>query len=184
MGRIGFIDSVERSATDGFETTDVKIDVGGGEVVTPPQAAPPGIDAHPLLTDKAVTTGTPGDSGEVVVGYLDGKNLGVSAEGEFKANGRAADGTILVSVWVKNDGTAIIENDGAKLELKLDGSVELSNSKGAYSLDVLGNLAITLGQSFIRMDQLKNVSISNGIGVIAITPAGAVSINGKLTIAP
>jgi hypothetical protein len=105
MGRIAAVLSFERVDELDEKSVQVKIDLGGGNVISPSQFGPAGLDAPPLEGDYAVTVDTPGDSGETVVGYADPENEGVAEGGECRVYSREENGDVAISIILKKDGT-------------------------------------------------------------------------------
>lgn len=165
MGRVGNILDIEQNSTDGTHTTDIKIDVGGGEVIRAPQAAPAGIDCTPLTTDKAITSSAPGDSGQNVVGYVDPKNPSKS-DGVYLYS-RSADGSPVADVWLKSDGSVVVTTSGATIEATAAGAVTVEGASG-------GKIAIEVTGA---------VSMTNAAGFILLDASGVASLNGKLSVA-
>ena len=71
MGLIGRLLSFIRVERNGAKLSDVKFDVGGGEVLTGEHTHPPGEDAQPLPDDQVVAVSVPQTGRVVVVGYVE-----------------------------------------------------------------------------------------------------------------
>lgn len=128
MGRIAFVIDFERGDELDEKSLDVKVDPGGGAVITCTQFGPPGLDAPPLAGDYAAVVTAPGDSSKIIVGYADPTNEGTAEAGEYRAYSRDADGVPMVWVHLKADGTARIENENGFFELKLDGQFNVNDN--------------------------------------------------------
>lgn len=128
MGRTAIVVSVETNTEDGEDINDIKVDLGGGDVVTAPGYAPAGYDAKPLPEDYAVTTSVPGDSGQAVVGYADDPNESLAGDGEVRVYARDSSGAPVVWVWLYSDGRARIANDNGFIELAANGIVTVNNN--------------------------------------------------------
>ncbi|MCP4568029.1 MAG: hypothetical protein GY841_10665 [FCB group bacterium] len=165
MGRVGNILGIGQNAAEGDHTTDIKLDIGGGQNITAPQATPAGIDSTPLETDIAVTSSAPGDSGQNVVGYVDKKNA--SKNDGVYLYARSAAGVPVADIWIKTDGSVVVTNTTTTIETSAAGNIEISNAVGSFVIDPIGN-----------------ITIGSGLGSITMTPAGIVSINNKLTVLP
>ncbi|MHC4648187.1 MAG: hypothetical protein ACYTBJ_22225 [Planctomycetota bacterium] len=128
MGRVGVVETFERTSDDGEEYTDVKADLGGGEIATPTQYGPPGDDSPPLAGDLVATTDIPGDAGGAAVGFADPVNPGKAEGGEKRLVGRDADGNEVCEVWLKGDGSIRMENEEGFVELGADGVVNINDN--------------------------------------------------------
>lgn len=165
MGRIGNILEIKQTSSEGVESTDIKLDVGGGENITAPQAGPAGIDATPLETDLAITSSSPGDSGENVVGYVDPKNAS-KGDGVY-LYARDASGAPIADIWVKTDGSVVITTQGVTIEATAAGAAEISNTAGG-KVELLPTGAV-----FMR----------NNLGFAGVDASGVATLNGKLSVA-
>jgi|SRR5688572_9283445 len=105
---IGEVLSFER--VDGIDET--KVDLGGGDVRTAQHFAPAGVDSVPLPGDKAALEDSVGSGNVQTTGYHDPRNEGVAEPGEHRLYSRDAQGVVRASVWLKNDGTIVIEANG------------------------------------------------------------------------
>jgi len=169
MGRVGNIDNIELNTSGGDNSTDVKVDLGGGHRIIAPQAAPPGMDVRPMPDDLVVTTSVPGGSGQIVIGYIDMHNAGQTASG---------DGPRLYS---RDAGY----NQVATIETKATGEIALTSPLASVVIAPNGAVTVSAGPTgAITMLPDGTITLSSGPGNIIISAAGAVSINGKLTIGP
>lgn len=143
MGWINKILSFTRVTRNNARMSDVKIDSGGGDVITAEHYAPAGDDSHPLTTDYAQAIGIPRTGGATVVGYLDPINDPKAQPGDKRIYGRDADsGGVVVEVWLKNDGTAIVSNANGSITLRPDGSIKGDNGNGSFELQVGGDFVV------------------------------------------
>ncbi len=165
MGRVGTILDIEQKSSEGVNTTNVKLDIGGGENITAPQAAPAGIDCTPLETDTAVTSTSPGDSGQNVVGYIDPDNAS-KGDGVY-LYARTPDGSPVADIWLKSDGSVVVTTSGASIEVAAAGGITMSNTAGG-TVDIQADGAV-----FMR----------NNFGFITVDKTGVASLNGKFTVA-
>lgn len=156
MGRITKLLSFVRSLAHGAKVSDVKVNPGGGANVTAQHFSDAGDDSNPLPGDYVATMPVQRTGSEVAVGYLDPKNEQKSQGGEKRIYARdPADGTAVVELWLKNDGTALISNAGASVEVKLDGSIKGANSSGSFELEAGGNFVV----NGVTIDTSGNVTI-------------------------
>lgn len=145
MGRIGEIVSTERDAAG---VLTVRVDPGGGGVVTAEHFAPAGDDSRPLPGDFAALEESAGAGAEQAVGYSDAIP-NTSEEGEVHKYSRSTDGVLVAELWLRRDGTAeLLTLNGAPLRLKSTGpiivdspDVRLSDSAGAQVARV-GDIAV------------------------------------------
>lgn len=140
MGLIGRLLSFTRDGN----ISDVKLDSGGGVNITAEHFASPGDDSFPLPSDIVVTVEIPRGGGYATIGYIDPNNALITSVGEKRIYSRDASGTVKVSFWLKNDGSARLENDSGYLELKADGTVEANGAKILPNGDVITSDGISL----------------------------------------
>lgn len=167
MGRVGNIQSITDVVDGDDKLVELKIDIGGGEIITVPLYSAAGIDSKPCLDDYVVCAETVGYSGQSAVGFLDRQNVSGAKEGEIRIVGRGESGPEVSEIYLKNDGGMSLNNHVASIDLDSEGTIEARTGPGSIRMDIAGNITIT-----------------SGPGSIVMTPAGVVSINGKLTIAP
>jgi phage baseplate assembly protein gpV len=122
---LGKLLSFIRGMRNGANLYDVKLDPGGGPNVTSEHFAPPGDDAHPLPGDYVVHVAIQRSGGSAVVGYLDPKNDQKAAAGDKRIYARDGDGASIVELWLKNDGTAVLENENGVVTLAANGDISV-----------------------------------------------------------
>lgn len=110
-------------STDG---KDVKVDRGSGDNVTAQHFGPSGDDSPALPEDYCALSAAAGSGRETAVGYRDAKNTGVAAPGEKRQYARSADGTVVASMWMKNDKTVEIENGAGVFQMLPNGDILLN----------------------------------------------------------
>lgn len=160
MGWVGRVLSFIRVERNTAKISDVQIDTGGGPNVTAEHFAPAGDDAFPLDTDYAVSQSVQQTGRVATVGYVDPINTPKALEGEKRIYGRDKDtGAVVVEVWLKNDGEAVISNDNGSVVLRpdggviattpestfdaaADGSIKGSNGNGSFELQVGGDFVV------------------------------------------
>ena len=125
MGSIARVLSFERVIRSGVEVSIVKINPDGGANITGVHFADTGDDAHPLPSDYVATSSIRGAGQEAVVGYADPLNEGKSEPGEKRIYGRDSSGAFVNEVWLKADGSILIENAGASILVKPSGEVNI-----------------------------------------------------------
>ena len=142
MGRIGKLLSFVRVIRNNAKLSDVKVDVGGGDILTASHAQGSGIDSVPLPDDYAVTLRIPRSGGVVTVGFVETDAQQKSGAGEFRIYARNASRAEVVEFCLKADGTALTSNSNGQFELRPDGSQRGQNSNGNYELQANGTVDI------------------------------------------
>lgn len=132
MGRIAYVVSFEANDSGGENIADVKIDIGGGEIVTAEHFASPGVDSQPLTGDYVATSSYDGGSEEAAVGYADPDNALVAGPGEVRLYSRDSLGNIVAAVYCKSDGSILVENENGAIGMAPDGTV---NINGNFEVD-------------------------------------------------
>lgn len=139
--RIGEIQEYKRVQTDsGVAISDVKVDFGGGNVVTCRHYQAPGDDSFPLVGEFALCIQA--GSEWIAVGFIDPQFTYTAAEGERVLFSRSALGTIEAQVHLKVDGTTEVNGSDpvAMSSLVAD---ELNRIK-----DDITNLKTAIGTGF------------------------------------
>lgn len=131
MSRIGKLLSFVR----GPQSTSVKVDLGGGEVITAEHMASPGNDSHPLPGDLVALVPTARAGGHLAVGYLDSSGPASAAPGDTSLYSRDSSGAVAATVSVSSDGTITLFNAAGSLVLGADGNVTVSGTLTASSIN-------------------------------------------------
>ena len=147
MGNIAKVLSFIRVVRNLANISDVKVDPGGGDIVTGVHFAPAGDDAHPLPDDYAIMMAVQGAGREAIVGYSDPENTPVTAAGEKRIYARKADGTPINQVWLRANGDIILDNENGSITLNADGSITITAG---------GDISITGGDILADGVSLKN----------------------------
>lgn len=186
MGWINKILSFTRVVRNGAKVSDVKVDPGGGPNITAENYSPAGDDAHPLTTDYALSVGVPRSGGAVVAGYVDPLNEPKAQAGEKRIYGRDANsGAVIVEVWLKNDGTAVVSNDNGSITLRPDGgtvtttpastfdaaangSIKGDNGSGSFELTVGGDFLV----NGVTIDTAGNITSPTSVAAPSIVADG------------
>ena len=101
----------------------LRIDSGGGNIITAENYLPSGDDSKPLKSDYPLAVTTLKSGAAAVVGFTDLKNEPKAAQGEKRLYSRDPNtGITIAEFWLKGDG-----------------SIRGSNSLGFFELDVGGN---------------------------------------------
>lgn len=142
MGVIGKILSFVRVSRNGANVSDVKLDPGGGPVVTAEHFSTPGDDSHPLPGDYVRAATVPQSGRFASTGYVDPGNQQKAQPGEKRIYARDDNGAQVVEVWLKNDGTTTISNSNGSVTLSPDGSILGQNSNGSFELQAAGDFVV------------------------------------------
>lgn len=127
MGVIARVLSFVRRAVNGAQTSDVKLDPGGGPNRTAQHFAAPGDDSHPLAGDYCYAAPTPRRGGLAVLGYVDPVNAPASAPGERRLYARDPQtGDVTGEVWLKSDGAIEVVNGSGSFRLLADGTANIN----------------------------------------------------------
>lgn len=171
MGRIAKLLSFVRSAVKGTKVSNVKVDPGGGANITAQHFSAPGDDSHPLPDDYVATMPVQRTGSEVAVGYLDPKSEQKAQPGDKRIYARdPADGSVVVEIWLKNDGTAVTSNANGSVTLSPDGSIKGTNSNGSFELQAGGNFVV----NGVTIDTSGN--ITSPATITAPTVVGSTSL--------
>lgn len=136
MGMIGRLLEFVRTTRKGAQASTSKIDPGGGFLLTCEHFSAPGDDGQPLPGDYVVTVAVPRRGGSVAVGYLDPVNAGQAGPGERRQYARDSGGAVVVSLWLKSNGSAILSNSDGSVELQAGGDVVING----VTIDAAGNI--------------------------------------------
>ena len=180
MGWVGRVLSFIRVERNTAKISDVQIDTGGGPNVTAEHFAPAGDDAFPLKTDYAVSQSVQQTGRKAVVGYVDPLNTPKALEGEKRIYGRDKDtGAVVVEVWLKNDGEAVISNDNGSVVLRPDGGIIATTPESTFDAAADGSIT---GQNSSGVFKLETGGdfVVNGVTIAA---NGDVTIPSSLVLA-
>ncbi len=160
-GLIGKLLSFVRAERNGAKLSDIKIDVGGGEVLTAELAQGSGDDAVPLPDDYAMTVRAPGSGRLVVVGYVEPDAEQTAIAGERRLYSRDETRAEVAQFHLKNDGTAV-----------------LSNANGTFTLAADGTFTLTTGDSTLSIGPDGTHRGENVNGFYELQAGGTMDING------
>jgi hypothetical protein len=167
MSRFAVVLHVERVSDDGHGL-DVVCDPGGGANLTAPHCANPGDDSSPLPGDFAQLGESSGTGAESAVGYCDTRNAGKAKPGEKRIYARNASGSVVVDLYLKGDGSLVIDNGSGKVELQSSGAVVING----VVISKLG--AITAPLEVTAMAKTVPIALSTHVhlGAAPGTPVG------------
>lgn len=177
MGLISSVLSYTRVADRfGARVSDVKHNPGGGANETGEHFQAANQDAAPLPGDYLLTVSVQRTGGEAVVGFIDPNQEQTAEPGEYRAYARDANGAQVVQLHLKQDGTAVINNGAATVEVKPSGEVNTQNASGFYTLQDDGTVNI----NGVTINPAGNIetptNITSGGTVSAPTVAGSSSV--------
>lgn len=96
--------------SNGFNVSEAKCDLGGGNIVTAVHYSPPGDDAHPLAGDFAILVEGGGQGNWIAVGFIDPQLAPSAGPGEKIVYSRSAPGVIASKIHLKADGSVVIND--------------------------------------------------------------------------
>jgi hypothetical protein len=179
MSRDGDILAVERKTEDGVTLTEVRVDMGGGDVVTADHVSDPGDDSHPIPgIDGATVADSPGKGNKQTSGYIDPINAPQTAPGEKRIYGRdPTSGLAVNEFWLKADGSIEITSlNGAAITVTSTGPVIVDSPDVRLGL---GGRRIALVGDIVQ----GTVHGSNGSGPIVTSapiPGGGAAFSAKI----
>ena len=185
---IGKLLSFTRVLRNDVKISDVKIDTGGGVNTTAEEFAPAGDDSFPLKTDYILASATQRSGGKAVHGFIDPINEPKAQEGDKRIYARnAADGTVIVDVWLKNDGTAITANENGSIELSPDGSIKGTNNNGSIELSPDGSIKGTNNNGSFELQAggdfvVNGVTIDTSGNITSPATVTAPNIDGTISV--
>ncbi len=192
-GMIGKLLSFVRVVSNGAKVSDVKIDVGGGDVLTAQHSQESGADSNPLPDDYLVTIRIPRSGALITVGFVEPDALQKAQPGERRIYARGSNRAEVVELWLKNDGTATLDNANGSFTLSPDGSQLMTNANGSFELRADGSQRGENANGFYELKAGGTVDINTATidpaGNIVATSftlasgAGGLSTAGKLTAA-
>lgn len=158
---IATIKSFIRATRHGAKVSDIKVDPGGGPILTAEYFSPIGDDSQPLSGDYTVAVRVLSTGRYKAVGYIDPENQSTAGPGEKRIYSRSASGGQVAQVWLKSDGAIVAENDNGSITISSDGTIT-ADSGGATITAAAGGA----------------VTIDNGAGNFTMAASGTVTING------
>ncbi len=141
MGRIGRV-VAWAARTIGGDTTN---NPGGGALLRSTHAVPPGFDAAPLAEDFVVSVDIQGTGRTAAVGYVDGENAPAATPGEARVYARTANGAVVVSLFLRADGSATLQNGNGTMVLRPDGEFNFNGARITPAGEVINANGIELG---------------------------------------
>jgi hypothetical protein len=167
--------AVERKVKDGVHSTEVRVDMGGGDTGTAVHVADVGDDSCPIPgIDEATVTESSGAGNLQAVGYSSPASEPKTAPGEKRLFVRDEDGELVAEIWLKHS-ECVIEAFRADypIRIKTTGPVILD------SPDV--RLTDEAGRPIARVGDLISGSVAGTAGgqpLIPIPPATSTASGG------
>ena len=140
MGRIGTVSAWIRKALTG----EVRNDPGGGAVLQSSRFTAPGVDSVPLPGDYVLTVEVQGTGSTAAVGVVDGQNASTANPGELRIYARDADGALVVSLYLRNDGSAVLTNGSGMATLQPSGEFNINGARITTDGDVISATGVSL----------------------------------------
>ena len=140
MGLIARLLSFVRGERRGAKLTDVKVDPGGGNLLTVEHFAAAGDDSSPLPDDYVAIVKIAREGAYVAVGYADVANTPKAQPGDKRIYARDPDtGAVVIDIWLKNDGSIVVENNTGSFSLAASGVFSVNG----VTIDTDGNITTT-----------------------------------------
>lgn len=194
--------SFTRVVREGANLSDVQVDTGGGDIITPEHSHAPGDDCFPLGDDQPIVMLTDSRSGGgMVVGYVEPDCTQKAQVGERRSYARKEDRSEVNEVWLKNDGEILLDNDEARITVFPDGKIETKNGEVTQTLypdgkvvtvnpvstqTMLADGTNTLVNANATQTMLPDGTMSmvnTGLAAFVMASNGIITING-VTFAP
>jgi len=161
VGRIGVVlEFIRDQLSNGSHVSDVKVDIGGN-IVTARHAGGAGDDEYPLAGDYAVVVESVKSGGYTAVAYADTVNEPQATSGERRFYARDSEGSIVGTVWLRDDGYIRLVNDNGVFELEPGGNAYCSES-----LNVDGDISAG-GNISAEGNISADGDVSDGVGSMA-----------------
>lgn len=155
MGRLARVISFARTAVSGKKVTDVKSDLGGGDVLNGQHFAPVGDDSMPLPDDYVALIPLARQRGAAAVGYLDPKANQTAGTGEKRIYSRNGAGAQVAQVWLKSDGTIAINNSAGMITMAPGGTINLNGVEIDPSGNITGPGDATFSSGTVTADTVE-----------------------------
>lgn len=177
MGRIARLLSFVRLTRNDAKVSDVKVNPGGGPNITAEHFADAGDDSHPLITDYVALNRGSGTGRESAIGYLDPLNEPKAQPGDKRIYARDADsGAVVVEVWLKNDGSAVVSNENGSVTLRPDGGTVVATPESTFDAAADGSITGDNGNGSFELQAGGDFSV-NGV---TIDTSGNISTTGSI----
>lgn len=180
MGRLAEVDSFERTS-DG---ATVKVDPGGGALVTADFCEPAGDDSQPLSGDTTVLVPCSGTGREAAVACSDPNNNNhKAAAGERRIYARNTSGAAVAEVHLKNDGSIVIAvlDVSSPITIQSTGAIQVNSPN--VLLGAGGRQVACVGD--IVAGSFRALATAPGSPIVPVppatpTPTGGIPFVGKI----
>lgn len=174
--------AVERKVKNDVHSTEVRVDMGGGDIATAEHVAPAGDDSCPIPgVDEATVVESAGAGNEQAIGYSDTKNPAKTAPGEKRLYVRDEEGALVCELWLKHDKLHIkAYTADYPVEIETAGAIIL-NSPDVRISDSAGNPIARVGD--IVAGSIQGQAGGNPLTPVppaTPTPSGGVAFVGKI----
>ena len=122
----------------------LKVNMGGGNEAQVEIITPAGYESKPLKNDRSFVVESRRTGNYKHIGIQSGKGSNSLKDGEARVFSRDADGNIIASVTVFNDGDLLVGNANGSLLLKADGSIDANGAVITKDGDVVSAAGISL----------------------------------------
>ena len=175
--------AVERTIVDGIHSTDIRVDMGGGDIATADHVADSGDDSCPIPgVDLAIVDEVSGEGNLLAGGYADPNNAPKTAPGEKRIYCRDENGVEVAELWFKRT-EMVIEAFAADYPIRIvtTGPVILDSPDVRVS-DAAGRPIARQGD--LCVGAIRALSAAPGSPIVPIgavpTPSGGVAFVCKI----
>ena len=155
MGLVALIKSFRHTTRKDAKISTVKSD-DANFIETADHFSSPGDDSFPLEGDYVIAVDIKGTGQKAAVGYADIKNDKKSIAGEKRFYGRNTDGDEVNEIYLKQDGSVLIQNDNGSIEIESGGNIIING----VTIDTDGNIgtagSLTAASAVIDSKELKD----------------------------
>lgn len=159
-GVIGKLLSFTRVTRENAKLSDVKVNVGGSDVITAEYSHPSGDDSHPLPNDYVTLVRIPRSGRVLVVGFTETDAEQKAAAGDKRIYSRDSSRAETAEVWLKSDGTIDMNNSNGSFVLSPDGSMKGTSPDGNFELRADGSHRTENGSGYLELREDGVVEIN------------------------
>lgn len=140
MGLIGRVLNWVTASGRSVPGRQVLVALGARERLTADVYPPLNTDVQGLPGDLPYCASGTGTGRRVALGWLEQVAQQFAEPGELRTYGRNDEGVTVCEVWLKNDGTLLLNNSMCSFELTPNGTITGSNNAGSFTLQTNGDL--------------------------------------------
>jgi len=184
-GVIGKLFSFVRVIRNEAKLSDVKIDVGGGDILTAEYTHPSGDDSFPLPDDYVSAVRIPRSGRILILGFVESDAQQKALKGDKRIYARNENREEMIELWLKSDGTATLNNANGSFTLSPDGKFVTTNPNGTYTLNADGSHKGENANGNFQLlangtMDINTATIDPGGNIIATSvSAPSIKVNGK-----